>query len=185
MTPDPAFCDDRLAHWAEVKPDETCLEYLGRSWTWSQWNDRVRRAAGALADLGIARGDVVAFLDKNHPAGVEISLGAGLLGAATAIVNFRLAGDELDYVINDSGAQVLVVGTELMPQIEKIRSLLAGVRAVIEVTPSGEDDEYEALLEKATPIGRQPGTSPEDTYLVLYSSGTTRSEEHTSELQSH
>ncbi|WP_344731618.1 long-chain-fatty-acid--CoA ligase [Nocardioides fonticola] len=173
MTPEPSFVDDRLAHWAEVKPDEVCMEYLGRSWTWAQWNDRVRRAAGALADLGVARGDVVAFLDKNHPAGVEVSLGAGLLGAATAIVNFRLAGDELDYVINDSGAQVLVVGTELMPQIEKIRPLLTGVRAVIEVTPSGEDDEYEALLEKATPLGRQPGTSPEDTYLVLYSSGTT------------
>lgn len=171
--PDPAFTDDRLAHWAGVKPDETCFEYLGRSWTWAQWHDRVRRAAGALADLGVGRGDVVAFLDKNHPAGVEVSLGAGLLGAATAVVNFRLAADELDYVINDSGAVVLVVGTELVPAVERIRHLLPNVRAVVEVTPTGEDDAYEEMLAKATPLDRQPGTSPEDTYLVLYSSGTT------------
>lgn len=46
----------------------------------------------------------MAFLDKNNPASLEVSLGAGLLGAATAVVNWRLAAGEMDYVINDSGA---------------------------------------------------------------------------------
>ena len=46
---DPRFLDDRLAHWAETKPDEEAVTYLDRTWTWAQWNDRVRRLAGALA----------------------------------------------------------------------------------------------------------------------------------------
>ena len=37
---DPVFLADRLAHWAEVKPDETAVTYLNRSWTWAQWYDR-------------------------------------------------------------------------------------------------------------------------------------------------
>jgi acyl-CoA synthetase (AMP-forming)/AMP-acid ligase II len=102
--PEPRFLDDRPAYWAEHKPDDEAISYLGRSWTWAQWYDRIRRCAGALAERGIGRGDVVSFLDKNHPACVETTLAAASLGAATAIINFRLAGDEIDYVLNDSGA---------------------------------------------------------------------------------
>ena len=107
---EPQFLDERVAHWAATKPDEEAVTYLSRSWTWSQWDDRVRRLAGALAARGVGRGDVVAFLDKNHPACVELTLAAASLGAANAIINFRLAADELDYVINDSGAKLLFVG---------------------------------------------------------------------------
>ncbi len=92
-------------------PDAEAITYLDRTWTWAQWDDRVRRAAGALQALGIGRGDVVSFLDKNHPACVEISMAAGSLGAANAIVNWRSAGDEVDYAVNDSGARVLFVGS--------------------------------------------------------------------------
>ncbi len=110
---DPRFLDDRTAHWAETQPDAEAIDYLDRSWTWAEWNDRVRRLAGALKERGVKRGDVVAFLDKNHPACVELTLAAASLGAANAIINFRLAADELDYVLNDSGAKVLIVGKEL------------------------------------------------------------------------
>ena len=134
----------------------------------------MRRNAGALQALGVGRGDVVAFLDKNHPACVETSLGAGLLGAANAIINWRSAGDEVDYAVNDSGATVLVVGTELMATVEKIRDRLTHVTAVIEVTPDGaERDGYEALLRAATPVDRQPDVEADDVCLVMYSSGTT------------
>ena len=49
----PRFLDERVAHWAATKPDEEAITYLGRTWTWSQWNDRVRRLADALAAWGV------------------------------------------------------------------------------------------------------------------------------------
>ncbi len=172
--PTPRFVDDRLAHWAEVDPDGEAMTYGGRTWNWSEWNERVRRAAGGLQALGIGRGDVVAFLDKNHPACVEISMAAGSLGAANAIINWRLAGDEVDYAVNDSGAKVLVVGTELMPLVAQILDRLPAVEKVIEVTPDGaEGDEYEAWLAASTPVGRPSDVEPDDVCLVMYSSGTT------------
>src|SRR6476660_1249159 len=157
----PRTIDEPLAHWAEVNPDGDAVTYGERSWTWAEWNERVRRAAGGLQALGIGRGDVVAFLDKNHPACVEISMAAGSLGAANAIVNWRLAGEEVDYAVNDSEAKVLFVGTELMPLVEKIRDRLAGVQHVVQVTPDGADgDEYEAWLAASTPVSCNDDATP-------------------------
>ncbi|CDO09587.1 long-chain fatty acid--CoA ligase [Mycolicibacterium cosmeticum] len=170
--PAPRFLDERVAHWAATKPDAEAVTYLQRSWTWSQWDDRVRRLAGALAARGVGRGDVVAFLDKNHPACVEATLAAASLGAANAIINFRLAAEELDYVINDSGATLLFVGAELMPAVEGIRDKLPAVTEIVEVKPDGEDG-YEAMLAAATPVGRSPEATPDDVCIVMYSSGTT------------
>ena len=178
MTPAPIFVDDRLAHWAEHLPEGQAFTYGERSWTWREWEDRVRRCAGGLQALGIGRGDVVAFLDKNHPACVELSLAAASLGAANAIVNWRSAGDEVDYAVNDSGARVLVVGSELMGTVEQLRERLTHVEKVIEVSPDGKgtegaEDEYEAWLRGSERVTRSEDVSPEDTCLVMYSSGTT------------
>ncbi|HET8603910.1 MAG TPA: long-chain-fatty-acid--CoA ligase [Marmoricola sp.] len=172
--PEHVFLNDRLDWWAEQTPDAEAMSYLGRTWTWSQWRDRVQRAAGALKELGVGRGDVVAFLDKNHPACVEVTMACSLIGAANAIVNWRLAPDEVDYTVNDSGAKVLFVGSELLPLVEKVRDRLPHVERVVEVTPDGaEGDEYEALLAAATASGRDPASTPDDVCLVMYSSGTT------------
>lgn len=172
--PEPRFLDDRIAHWARTTPDAEAMDYLERSWNWAQWNDRIRRLAGALKGRGVRRGDVVAFLDKNHPACVETTFAAASLGAATAIINFRLAADELDYVLNDSGAKVLIVGKEFQPAIDKIRDKLLHLEHVISVTPEGgDDDEYEAMLEAATPTQRSDDVDPGDVAIIMYSSGTT------------
>jgi len=172
--PQPRFLDDRLTHWATTRPAAEAFRYLDRTWTWREWNDRVRRLAGALTAKSVGRGDVVAFLDKNHPACVELTMAAASIGAANAIINFRLAGDELDYVINDCGAKLLVVGRELKPAIDTIRDRLTTVEHIVEVTPDGHDgDEYEALLAAATPVGRSADVQPDDVCVVMYSSGTT------------
>ncbi|WP_460354430.1 long-chain-fatty-acid--CoA ligase [Mycobacterium sp. ZZG] len=168
----PQFLDERLAHWATTKPDDEAMDYLDRSWTWSQWNERVRRLAGSLKERGVTRGDVVAFLDKNHPACVELTFAAASLGAANAIINFRLAADELDYVLNDSGAKLLIVGQEFKDAVDGIRDKLTNIDHVISVKPEG-DDEYEDLLAAATPAERSSEVQPDDVCIIMYSSGTT------------
>jgi len=173
------FMTDAVAHWAAVQPDAEALTYGQVRWTWAQWDDRIRRVAGGLAALGLGRGDRVAFLDKNNPACLEVSLGAGLLGAATAVINWRLAAGELDYVINDCDATVLFAGADLLPAVLVIRDRLPRVTEVIVV--GGPDDAYEAFLAAAGPAdrsadrldGRRGEVTGEDLWLVMYSSGTT------------
>ena len=169
--PEMEFMTAALAHWAAVRPDAEALTFREVRWTWGQWHDRIRRAAGGLAARGVGPGGRVAFLDKNNPACLEVSLGAGLLGAASAVVNWRLAAGELDYVINDSGASVLFAGAELLPAVDAIRDRIPRVTDVI--TVGGPDDGYEAFLAAARPADRDPEVTAEDLWLVMYSSGTT------------
>ena len=172
--PTPTFVDDRLAHWAATDPGRGGDELPGPHLDLGGVGRAGPPRRGGLHALGIGRGDVVAFLDKNHPACVEISLAAGSLGAAHAIVNWRSAGDEVDFAVNDSGARVLFVGTELMPTVEDIRDRLTRVERIIEVTPDGGDgDEYEAWLAASEPRPRGADVNPDDVCLVMYSSGTT------------
>jgi acyl-CoA synthetase (AMP-forming)/AMP-acid ligase II len=165
------FIADAVAHWAAVQPDAEALTYGEARWTWAEWDDRIRRVAGGLAARGLGHGGRVAFLDKNNPACLEVALGAGLLGAASAVINWRLAAGELDYVINDSGASVLFAGAGLLPAVQAIRDRIPRVTEVIVV--GGPDDEYEAFLAGARPAGRSREVAGEDLWLVMYSSGTT------------
>jgi acyl-CoA synthetase (AMP-forming)/AMP-acid ligase II len=169
--PDATYLTDFHQYRAEHQPEGRCWTYLDRTWTWAQAWDDVRRFAGALQAEGIVRGDRIAFLDKNNPAILTATQASCLLGSANAIVNWRLAGDELDYVINDAGARILFVGHELAPTIGLIRDRLVGVERIVVV--GGEHDELEAFLASATAVDRQPGVSPSDVCLVMYSSGTT------------
>src|SRR5580700_10490929 len=165
------FMTDIVAHWAEVQPDAEALTYGPVRWTWAQWDDRIRRAAGGLAALGLGRGDRVAFLDKNNPACLELSHGAGLHGDACAVINWRLGAGELDYVINDCRASVLFGGADLLPAVQAIRDRLPLVTDVI--TVGGSDDGYESFLANARPAERGREVSQDDLWLVIYSSGTT------------
>jgi acyl-CoA synthetase (AMP-forming)/AMP-acid ligase II len=160
-----------VEHWARARPDEVALVFEGREWTWAQWAERVRRVAGGLTAAGVRRGDRVAFLDRNHPACLEVTLGAASIGAANAVINWRLAGDELDYVINDSGARILFVGAELRPLLDGIRDRLTGVERI--VTVGGGDDAYEDWLARATPRPPAGDLTADEVCLVMYSSGTT------------
>ena len=169
--PEMEFMTDAVAHWAAVQPDAEALTYREVRWTWGQWHDRIRRAAGGLAARGVGPGGRVAFLDKNNPACLEVSLGAGLLGAASAMINWRLAAGEMDYVINDSGASVLFAGAELLPAVDAIQDRIPRVTDVI--TVGGPDDGYEAFLAAARPAGRCREVTGDDLWLVMYSSGTT------------
>src|SRR3546814_12196344 len=101
-------------------------------------------------------------------------MAAGALGAANAIVNWRASGDEVDYAVNDCGAKVLFVGSELIPTVNKIREQLTSVETVIEVTPDGADgDAHEAWLAASTPTSRPSDVTLDDGCLVMYSSGPT------------
>jgi acyl-CoA synthetase (AMP-forming)/AMP-acid ligase II len=166
---DPVYLDDRLRWWAHHTPDGEAMVFEGQSWSWALWSERVRRAAAGLASLGVGRGHVIAFIDKNHSSAVELTIAAGMLGAATAVLNWRLAGAELTYALADSGARVVFAGEEFAEGVAGLRDQLPAVDHVIGVPSSYEDFLAAAPHVKPTTAGR----TPDDVVLVLYSSGTT------------
>jgi acyl-CoA synthetase (AMP-forming)/AMP-acid ligase II len=160
-----------VERWVAEAPDREALVFGDQRWTWAQLDDRIRHAAGALRASGLGLGDHLAVLDKNHPACLELTLAASLIGAANVVVNFRLAPEELAHVLDDSAAHVVVVGAEFAATLAEVRDRLPRVREVVVL--GGDGDEYEKWLAAAEPVTVPYASAPEDCFLVLYTSGTT------------
>ena len=161
---------DFVAAHARSAPDAGAVEYGDRTWTWAQWHQRIRQLAGALRAVGLRPGDRIAFLDKVNPACVEVLFAAASIGAVTASVNWRLSGDELAYILDDSAPKMLVVGGELAPAT---RAILPRYPALRTLVVGGEHDTYEQFIAAGPATAADPAVDRADDTLLIYSSGTT------------
>jgi fatty-acyl-CoA synthase len=128
-----------------------------RSWSFAQVDEASSRVAQGLKSLGIGAGDRVACLTKFTADCVVMVLGANKIGAVCMPVNWRLAPPEIDYIV-DNGQARLMMADAAFPYA-KIKSV------VTEEFPS-----WYGRFEAKDP-GHQPNLG--DTALQLYSSGTT------------
>jgi long-subunit acyl-CoA synthetase (AMP-forming) len=142
---------DRVA--VRTKDDEVSL-------TWSELRDRVDALAGGLAALGVKRGDKVALMLTNRPEFHLADLAVMTLGATPFSIYATYTREQIDYLIEDSGATVALIEsafTERFPELEHVLVLEDG-------WPS--DEEFDA-----EPHWR--ATEPDDEITLIYTSGTT------------
>jgi len=52
---------------AKLYPDRVALKFEDRAWTFREFNERVNRAANALIQLGLTKGDRIGVLERNRP----------------------------------------------------------------------------------------------------------------------
>ena len=89
---------------------ETSVDETPRSWTFAELDLESNRIANALVAAGIAPGQRVAYLDKNAPEYFLYLLGGAKANAVSVAVNWRLAVPEMEYILNNSEARLLLVG---------------------------------------------------------------------------
>jgi long-chain acyl-CoA synthetase len=111
---------------------------------------RAGQVANGLAAMGIGEDDVVAILLRNSPALLEITLACNQIGAYHCPIDWRFTEDELGYILQDSGACVLFIESDLVATLH--RAIPDGVR-VIAVTP-------EAVALSAYHISPEISTAP-------------------------
>jgi long-chain acyl-CoA synthetase len=135
--------------------------------------NRVHRLAAALHQLGLKRGDRVAILDWNSHRYLEAYYACAHAGLAFMPVNSRLAVPELRYVLKDSDARALLFSEPFLPMFEELKgSLQYAVGLGLQKRPEGVQD-YEALLEDATPMHAPRPTELDEIMQIYYTSGTT------------
>jgi acyl-CoA synthetase (AMP-forming)/AMP-acid ligase II len=161
---------DFVAAQADSQPQSIAVSYGAKTWTWSQWHERIRRAASALCDAGIVSGDRIAFIDKVNPACLELLLAAASLGVVTASINWRLASDELAYTLGDCQPRIVFAGADIAASVVEITDGSADSRVI---TVGGDGDQYEQFLATARAVPADRFVAPDDDVLVVYSSGTT------------
>jgi len=119
------------------KPDTGSL-YLGitsgdRRRTHAEVGDRAARIAEGLHRLGVRQGDSVCILMRNDIAFIETAYAAMRLGAYGVPVNWHFKPEEINYILKDSGARVLIGHADLLHQL--CEAIPSGVTVLSVATP--------------------------------------------------
>jgi len=162
-----------VGSWVErrsrLAPHDTALVVDDAPVTYAQLAERIRRLANGLGELGVAKGDRVAWVGPNHPSFLEALFAAGLLGAALAPVNHRLEPGVIGAVLKDLEPTVLVqhalLGPSLpVPSSVKHRVAVAG--------PVDDCVQFEHLLDGSPTSSVEESVSFDDLCLLAHTSGT-------------
>ena len=150
-----------------------CLIEGNISFSWGEVYKRAQQVANGLKAAGVGSKDRVVFLEKNSIAHFELAFGAALLNAVSVDVNWRLAAPEVEYIVNNAEAKVLVVGQEFVSILEAITDKLTTVTTILVIGghPKYADWDEWLLSQKTGDPGAQQ--TLEDISFQLYSSGTT------------
>ena len=133
--------------------------------------------AASLKRIGVTKGDRVAILMANSWEYAASFYGIVRLGAIAVLLNWRCAGPELEYMLNDSGAICLLMHSEYWEKIEGAKEKLASLKAVyVQGDKSAQGTlAFKALVEQdaPAPVVSDPPVTQEDPAAILYTSGTT------------
>ncbi len=155
---------------ASEKPDKTAIIFDDRRISYAELDRAARGVAAGLRARGIEAGDKVALLVPNVPEFTIAYFGILYAGAAVVPINVLAAAPEVAYFLEDSNARLLVVHP-LFEEPGRAGARERGVPIVV-AGGGGGADSLEALAETAPVDVLQP-TAPDDTAVILYTSGTT------------
>ena len=162
-----------VRYHAKNQPDAVSLVLGDRTLTWAQLLSRSAQVAQGLKRAGVKAQDRVAFLDKNGIEHFEVFYGCALLNAVSVDVNWRLAAPEVAFIVNDSQAEVLIVGQEFVPVLDAIVGELDRVKTIIVIGGHSNHDDYERWVNAQAATDPKAPTKSSDVAFQLYSSGTT------------
>jgi acyl-CoA synthetase (AMP-forming)/AMP-acid ligase II len=146
----------------------------GESFTYSELNSRANRLVHVLSELGIKKGDRVAFMGNNCHQFVEFYFALAKGGFVSVPVNARFSSDEASYIVNHSESIALIYSEELRPMASQMLKNTVGVKWVIS---TGQESKgvlsYEKILQEASDQEPQQEVRLDDVAMIMYTSGAT------------
>lgn len=172
---------------------------LDRAINYRQLNEAVNRFAAGLQGLGLQKGDRVAIVLPNCPQYVIAFYSILRAGGIAVPCNFLYTAQELEYQLNDAGAEIVIVLSRFYQKIDAIRArtqlqhiIVTNIKEYFprslrllftlakekkeghHVALSSMDDRWlQALLAGSPPRPDSVEVDPEDTACLLYTGGTT------------
>jgi long-chain acyl-CoA synthetase len=162
-----------LERHAAQTPDLVAIRFEGRSISYGQLNSDANRLACSLRAAGVKAADRVALYLPNVPEFAVAYYAAQKLGAIPVTINAILKMEEVRYLLDDSGASVVLTMDELTGYVSDDCTAL---RLRIVVDPKGAKPGWPALadlLAQGNDQFESVQRDPEDIAALLYSSGTT------------
>ncbi|MEY4391430.1 MAG: hypothetical protein RLZZ544_139, partial [Actinomycetota bacterium] len=176
---------------AATRPEQECLIFRDKRFTWADVTDRTRRLANYLVSQGLgcraerdslqnweSGQDHLAIYLHNGNEYLEAMLGAWKARVAPFNVNYRYVAEELRYLLTDSRATAIILHSRFTPLLADIRASLPELRVIIQVPDSSDEPLmpgavwYEEALAGSSADKPAAGYSGDDLY-ILYTGGTT------------
>jgi fatty-acyl-CoA synthase len=157
-----------LERSARRTPERLALTFADRRWTYAELDRAAGRVAASLLRLGLRHGDRVAALGKNSDAYLLLFLGCARAGLVHVPINFNARGDELAYLLTQSGPRVVFEDAALAGSVDAVAGAVGDLRRA-----SLRDDVLRWALDEDGPVHEEAGVDDDDLVQLLYTSGTT------------
>ncbi|MCE9657497.1 MAG: AMP-binding protein [Burkholderiales bacterium] len=170
-----------LARGAAQHGDQPLVRFGAEAWSHRELPGRAAARGAALRAAGVGRGDRVALLCANRAELLETFVACGWIGAVAVPINTASMGPQIEYVLRDSGARLLVVdeafvgrlattglGDSALDRIWIVGQATAGAKAATGVPCAAFPP-----LPSLAAVAEEPAVLPSDPLAILYTSGTT------------
>jgi len=169
-----------LRESAHAHPTRTAMVVGESALTYEALHLHAQKLAGALEKLGVRRGQHVALMLPNVPHFTIAYYAAHYLGCPVVPLNVLLMPDEIAYHLDDSDAVALVVWEGFLEQasagfrrVDACKHLLVARASPTDVSAPEGAHSMAALIGTGQAVRELPDTMPDDTAVILYTSGTT------------
>ena len=150
---------------AQRTPERLAVIYGADKISYAEMLSRIETTAGWLAAQGIGAGDVVGLLMKNSPAFLELTFALSHLGAISLPINYRLATEEVGYILDHAEARLLLCDQEF--------AATAGGLPHLHLVDAAAQRNSVQLASPVPSRARMRAADPDDLFRLMYTSGTT------------
>jgi len=177
MRRDGATLADLLEVEVQVGPDKVAIIFENTPITYRELDEAANRVANGLIELGVRSGDRVAVHIDNRPDFVKTYLGIMRCGAILVPTNIMYKSNEIEHILRDSGAKVLLILARHSSKVAETVRELPELENVIELggQPTLDGSIYldELLADSSSERPQVRKIHLDDLAMILYTSGTT------------
>jgi long-chain acyl-CoA synthetase len=171
---------DYLDKAASQLPDRTAIAFAGQELSYQMLKGMVDRAATALYDLGVRKGDRVALMTPNCPQYIVAFMAIQKIGGVVVQVNPMYVERELEHILKDSEARVFIAYDQFYPRIKNVRDLTPVEKVLLFSLGQALEVEGEDVLKIESLLASTPAQPPKvdidadnDLAVLQYTGGTT------------
>jgi len=165
-----------LARQAERHGEKPLASAGDVRWSYAQAADAAARMAGTLRAASIGSGDRVAIICSNRIELLGLLLGCAWLGAVAVPINVASRGPQLQHMLSNSSARLLVIETDYIENLAMLDAHALALEAIWTIGAPGAL-RFGSIVPAAMPAQQSPiapaTLKPSDLWMILYTSGTT------------
>jgi acyl-CoA synthetase (AMP-forming)/AMP-acid ligase II len=165
---------DIIRREARIRGNKLAVVDEDIEYSYQEINRRVNRLANAFLQMGIAKGEKIAFMGNNSHHFIEFYFAAAKIGLISVPINARFSSDEASYVLRNAEVSLLIYAKDMEETVQKIGTVTPEVKQYIS-TENANDTvlSYEELISHASDAEPHEKLAPEDIAMIMFTSGAT------------